>query len=32
MRGMTTKGLIVMADLNRPRRYEEEFKRRIVQS
>ncbi|RDX29084.1 integrase [Bifidobacterium breve] len=31
MRDMTTKGLIVMADPNRPRRYEEEFKRRIVQ-
>ena len=32
MRDMTTKGLIIMADPNRPRHYEEEFKRRIVQS
>lgn len=32
MRDMTTKGLIVMADPNRPRHYEEEFKRQIVQS
>ena len=32
MRDMTTKELIIMADPNRPRHYEEEFKRRIVQS
>ena len=32
MRDMTTKELIIMADPNRPRHYEEEFKRQIVQS
>ena len=32
MRDMTTKELIVMAGPNRPRHYEEEFKRQIVQS
>ena len=31
MRDMTTKELIIMADPNRPRHYEEEFKRQIVQ-
>lgn len=31
MRDMTTKELIVMAGPNRPRHYEEEFKRQIVQ-
>ena len=30
MRDMTTKELIIMADPNRPRHYEEEFKRQIV--
>lgn len=32
MRDMTTKELIIMADPNRPRHYEGEFKRQIVQS
>ena len=32
MRDMTTKELIIMADPNRPRHCEEEFKRQIVQS
>ena len=32
MRDMTTKELIIMADPNRPRHYEEEFKRPLVQS
>lgn len=31
MRDMTTKELIIMAGPNRPRHYEEEFKRQIVQ-
>ena len=31
LRGRATKGLMVMADPGRPRHYEEEFKRRIVQ-
>ena len=31
MRDMTTEELIIMADPNRPRHYEEEFKRQIVQ-
>ena len=30
MRDMTTEELIIMADPNRPRHYEEEFKRQIV--
>lgn len=32
MRDMTTKELIIMAGPNRPRHYEGEFKRQIVQS